>query len=298
MGGSSSTERVETEVKEEENPELLKEPWRNVVWDHSTRTNLKQYLHDYKPTIDSVPRARILLIGAVGAGKSSFFNSINSVFRGNMTSQAKAGSDATCMTMQYRTYTVRAGRGGRPLAFLLCDTMGLEAGKDGGVNPKDIESILKGYIPDKYSFNPVQPMKADCQTGSRLPLQDRIHCVVCVIDATRFQYMADEMKKKLHEIQRTDFHDVPVLVLLTNVDNACPHVNRDLRNVYRSCFIKELITRASECLSVPVSHVLPVQNYTCETELNDSCDILLLSAMKQMLNFADNYLDNLEEDIE
>nr|XP_023693742.1 interferon-induced protein 44-like isoform X1 [Paramormyrops kingsleyae]XP_023693743.1 interferon-induced protein 44-like isoform X1 [Paramormyrops kingsleyae]XP_023693744.1 interferon-induced protein 44-like isoform X1 [Paramormyrops kingsleyae]XP_023693745.1 interferon-induced protein 44-like isoform X1 [Paramormyrops kingsleyae]XP_023693746.1 interferon-induced protein 44-like isoform X1 [Paramormyrops kingsleyae]XP_023693747.1 interferon-induced protein 44-like isoform X1 [Paramormyrops len=217
-----------------------------------------------------------------------------------MTSQAKAGSDATCMTMQYRTYTVRAGRGGRPLAFLLCDTMGLEMSLNSGVNIEDIVSILKGYIPDKYQFNPVSPMDTDdCQTGSRLPLQDRIHCVVYVIDVTHFQYMPDEIKKKLHEIKRrTDFHDVPVLVLLTKVDNACPHVQRDLRNVYRSCIIKGLIKKASECLSVPVLSVLPVKNYTYETELNDSCDILLLSAMKQMLNFADNYLDSCEENTE
>ncbi|XP_072562955.1 interferon-induced protein 44-like isoform X2 [Paramormyrops kingsleyae] len=300
MGGSSSTERVETEVKEDRNPELLNKPWRNVVWDHSTRTNLKKYLQDYKPTVDSVPKARILLVGATGAGKSSFFNSINSVCRGNMTSQAKAGSDATCMTMQYRTYTVRAGRGGQPLAFLLCDTMGLQISFNGGVRINDIESILKGYIPDKYQFNPLQAMDTTgCQTGSRLPLQDRIHCVVCVIDATRFLNISGEMKNKFHEIQkRTNFHDVPLLVLLTQVDNACPHVERDLRNVYRSCFIKELITRASEYLSVPVLNVLPVKNYCHEIELNDSCDILLLSAMKQMLNFADNYLDSCEENTE
>lgn len=45
-------------------------------------------------------------------------------------------------------------------------------------------------------------------------------------------------------------------------------------------------------------NVLPVKNYSHETELNDNCDILLLSAMKQMLNFADNYFDECEEDRE
>uniref|UniRef100_A0A3B3R0M1 Uncharacterized protein n=1 Tax=Paramormyrops kingsleyae TaxID=1676925 RepID=A0A3B3R0M1_9TELE len=268
MGGSSSTERVETEVKEDRNPSLLKEPWRSVV----TRTNLKQYLHDYKPTVDSVPRARILLVGAVGAGKSSFFNSINSVCRGNMTSQAKAGSD-------YRTYTVRAGRGGRPLAFLLCDTMGLEMSLNSGVNIEDIVSILKGYIPDKYQV-PLCVMDTNVMNATSLM-------------AFSIQRFVVNMPSETHLLMVLD---VPVLVLLTKVDNACPHVQRDLRNVYRSCIIKGLVT--SECLSVPVLSVLPVKNYTYETELNDSCDILLLSAMKQMLNFADNYLDSCEENTE
>uniref|UniRef100_A0A3Q3L8C2 TLDc domain-containing protein n=1 Tax=Mastacembelus armatus TaxID=205130 RepID=A0A3Q3L8C2_9TELE len=48
----------------------------------------------------SVSQARVLLIGPVGAGKSSFFNSINSVFRGHVTNQAIAGSSATSLTTQ------------------------------------------------------------------------------------------------------------------------------------------------------------------------------------------------------
>lgn len=41
---------------------------------------------NYKPDIKTVHQARVLLVGPIGAGKSSFFNSINSAFRGNMTS--------------------------------------------------------------------------------------------------------------------------------------------------------------------------------------------------------------------
>uniref|UniRef100_A0A8C9WNA6 G domain-containing protein n=1 Tax=Scleropages formosus TaxID=113540 RepID=A0A8C9WNA6_SCLFO len=46
----------------------------------------------YKPSVSSVKQARILLVGPVGAGKSSFFNSINSVFHGHITSQAVTGT--------------------------------------------------------------------------------------------------------------------------------------------------------------------------------------------------------------
>lgn len=58
------------------------------------------YVKSYKPTINSVTQARVLLVGQVGAGKSSFFNSINSVFRGHVTGQADTGSTGTSLTTQ------------------------------------------------------------------------------------------------------------------------------------------------------------------------------------------------------
>ncbi|XP_048857978.1 interferon-induced protein 44-like [Brienomyrus brachyistius] len=97
MGVGSSTELV---VEQERRPELLKDPWRNVEWNSSTRKDLVKYIQDYKPLIDSVPQARILLIGQITAGKSSFFNSINSIFRGNITSQADVGFVGTSLTLK------------------------------------------------------------------------------------------------------------------------------------------------------------------------------------------------------
>lgn len=56
-------------------------------------------IKSYAPPVDSgVPKVRVLLIGPVGAGKSSFFNSISSVFRGHVTNQAIAGSSTTSLT--------------------------------------------------------------------------------------------------------------------------------------------------------------------------------------------------------
>ena len=40
----------------------------------------------------------ILLLGQVGSGKSSFFNTVNSVFRGRVTSKARSGGAETSLT--------------------------------------------------------------------------------------------------------------------------------------------------------------------------------------------------------
>ncbi|KAK3576747.1 hypothetical protein CHS0354_005586 [Potamilus streckersoni] len=46
----------------------------------------------------NVPEARILMIGPVGAGKSRFFNTINSIFNDRITNQSNTGSAVSSLT--------------------------------------------------------------------------------------------------------------------------------------------------------------------------------------------------------
>lgn len=64
------------------------------------KQQLMKDIQSYKPDIKTVHEARVLLVGPVGGGKSSFFNSINSAFRGNMTCQAIAGTAGKSVTTQ------------------------------------------------------------------------------------------------------------------------------------------------------------------------------------------------------
>lgn len=64
------------------------------------KQQLMNFVQNYKPDIKKVHQARVLLVGPVGSGKSSFFNSVNSAFRGNMTSQAMAGTAGKSVTTQ------------------------------------------------------------------------------------------------------------------------------------------------------------------------------------------------------
>lgn len=59
-----------------------------------------KFIQSYSPEVQALQQARVLLVGPIGAGKSSFFNSINSVFRGNMTCQAIAGTGDRSVTTQ------------------------------------------------------------------------------------------------------------------------------------------------------------------------------------------------------
>uniref|UniRef100_A0A4W6CLF8 TLDc domain-containing protein n=1 Tax=Lates calcarifer TaxID=8187 RepID=A0A4W6CLF8_LATCA len=84
-------------------PEFEK-PWRPVIWESEKRTEMMDSIKLYSPMVNSVSQVRVLLIGPVGAGKSSFFNSINSVFRGHVTNQASTGCSASSLTTQVSSY--------------------------------------------------------------------------------------------------------------------------------------------------------------------------------------------------
>ena len=70
-------------------------------------------IQEYRPELSGVTQARVLLVGPVGAGKSSFFNSINSLFRGHMTSQAISGVCGKSVTTQVRNQRGGFNLGGR-----------------------------------------------------------------------------------------------------------------------------------------------------------------------------------------
>jgi predicted GTPase len=64
---------------------------------------LKELISNYAPFEEvDIPEVNILLIGQVGAGKSSFLNSINSIFKGRISSRACTGSEENSLTKSVR----------------------------------------------------------------------------------------------------------------------------------------------------------------------------------------------------
>ncbi|PWA28394.1 hypothetical protein CCH79_00021100, partial [Gambusia affinis] len=145
----------------------------------------------------------------------------------------------------FRTYSVKAGREGKPLPIILCDTMGLEESKGAGLDVEDISSILKGHMPNCYQFNPTAPLHTESHGYRKSPaVKDKIHCVAYVIDATKVSIMPPKLEEKMEVIRRkVNLLGIPQLVLLTKVDEACPLVKDDLRNIYNSGYIKDLLDK-------------------------------------------------------
>ncbi|XP_014858184.1 PREDICTED: interferon-induced protein 44-like [Poecilia mexicana] len=272
---------------------LLTTPWREITW--GNKEELLQYIKNFEPQNEEVEAIRVLLHGPVGAGKSSFINSANNVLQGRMTQEALANNTTNdnSFTKEYKTHTFKKEKGKENVyPFVFNDVMGLEEGN--GVRADDIKLALKGHVMDGYKFNPVSPLSdVDPGYNSSPSISDRVHVLVCIYDAN-----APEMKqpvlKKMREIREAASDlGIPQMAILTHIDEACGETERNLRNVYKSTYLKKKMRDFSSSLGIPMNCILPVKNYSDETQMNPDVDDLILSALRLMVDFGDDYADKL-----
>ncbi|XP_053391220.1 interferon-induced protein 44-like isoform X2 [Mercenaria mercenaria] len=221
-------------------------PWRKTRdWNEQFLNELTEDIVAFKPLPDlKVTDARILIIGPVGAGKSSFYNTINSVFRGRITQKACSGSAEQSLTTAFNPTTL--------------------------ISPK-----TPGF-------------KASPTTN------DVIHCAVFVLDATTLEVLSTKIIEKMKGFQNLmNQKGIPQIILLTKIDKLCNNVEKDVSLVFKSPEVEQHVEKASQLLGLPRANVLPVKNYENENELDDNISILALLALRQILYFAEDFLDHM-----
>ena len=90
--------------------------------------------------------------------------------------------------------------------------------------------------------------------------------------------------------------DLPQVIFLTKIDKLCPNVDEDLTTVFRSAAVLDVVNKVADCFGLPRGHVIPVKNYENETDLDTNINILVLRAFKQLLNFMDEYIEDMCEE--
>uniref|UniRef100_A0A673YW95 Interferon-induced protein 44-like n=1 Tax=Salmo trutta TaxID=8032 RepID=A0A673YW95_SALTR len=267
--------------------------WRITPW--GQKEVILQKLKDYVPGNPDIKSIRVFLHGPVGAGKSSLINFINSVFQGHITSIALADSAiaAESFTIKYQTHKIEKGKHGIYYPIVFNDVMGLEESSGKGVHKDDIINALKGHVKEGHKFNPMSPLSEKDHGYIKIPSsEDRVHCLVSVMPADKMAFLGKHVIQKMRDIRLAAFAlaGIPQMVVLTRVDEACPSVRKDVKNIYLSKYIKE---KCSAKLGVPVNCILPVKNYHEEIDLNEDMDVLLLRALRQMVDFADDFIKNI-----
>ncbi|KAL1254792.1 hypothetical protein QQF64_017021 [Cirrhinus molitorella] len=276
MGGKESTPSQEFD-----------KPWRETPW--GNKVLLKKNLRELKLSDPNVKYVRILLAGEIGAGKSSFINSVNSAFQGRITTEALADAESgTSFTKTYRTYYIRDGQSVLP--FVFNDIMGLESGESKGADQEDVARSLEGLLKEGHKFNPAVPAKNN-DSRSNPSSEDLTYCLVYVIAAHKVSMMEDDVFKKMRCIrQRASDLEIPQVIIMTKVDEVCPLVRKDIKKIYTSKKIKEKMQMCSNLVGVPMSHIFPVKNYHEEIDTKDDMDVLILRALKQIVQIADDLL--------
>ncbi|XP_063068470.1 interferon-induced protein 44-like [Engraulis encrasicolus] len=267
--------------------------WREMDWSKDCRNRMERELRELRPSNPEVKHLRILLHGPVGAGKSSFINSIDTVFQGQVSTRALVGGMESdkCSTKKYQTYAFMNGDSGS-LPFVVNDTMGLAKENLNGVQVNDIISALKGRMRNKYKFNPVSPLsEGDPFYNSNPSLNERVHCLVSVISMDTISCMDDDIITKMQAIREAASDlDIPQAIVLTKVDKVCTLVKQDLRKIYFSEQIQQMMNKCSLKLNVPMNCIFPVQNYHKEIHLDQEMDCLVLTALKKIVHSAHQYV--------
>ncbi|CAK6984330.1 interferon-induced protein 44-like [Scomber scombrus] len=268
---------------------VLDKPWRDINW--RDKQSALQYVKDYKPHNEG-RQLRILLHGPVGAGKSSFINSVKSVLQGRMSTLALVDKTMHgCFTKKYTTYKIEKGNPSTFYPFVFNDIMGLSKN---GVLVEDVKLALKGRVRDNYTFNADQTLsEGDQYYNTTVNPNDKVHVLVCVIPADTASQIEDEVIRKVQEIRRAASElEIPQVAIITKIDQACPEIQEDLKNVYKSVKLKKKMEQFSAEVGIPMNCIFPVKNYSDEIDLNDDVESLVLSTLKHIINYGEEFMNH------
>ncbi|XP_055367021.1 interferon-induced protein 44-like [Betta splendens] len=267
---------------------LFTDPWRTLPGSEETLRFLKQY----KPQNEQATRLRILLSGPDDAGKSSFINSVDSVFQGRVTDRAPTDAiSGSSYTQKYKTYKIYK----EPQSFynfIFNDIMGFESDK--GVRVEDVKLALKGHIKEGYEFNSDHHLNENDNSYNPAPtMDDRVHVLVYVVPVGSVSLLSEDMVKKMREV-RMAARDlgIPQLAILTKPDVACPEVNENINNLHKSKILKEQVDKFSVLLGFPLKNIFLVKNYNSEIITTNDMNTPILSTLRQMVMFGEDFLND------
>jgi len=278
---------------------LLPTPWRGDEkdkdpWGEEVYNALRKEVQTHKLCKDAgIKYINILLVGEVSAGKSSFFNSLNSVYTGHVTTVANSlpGFGTESVTTQYRQYKIKAkDKKKKPIKFKFCDSMGLEG--EAGLTTDEVGKILDGNVENlaelkngiHFGMNGYNENPTD---------DDRIHCVAFVVSAVTVSIIDPLIIAKIKGIRNeANRRNMVPIIILTRIDQICDFTLENTSLVFKSQDVKDKVHEVSHTFGINKAQIYPVRNYSEETDCSRAMDILILRVARQIVRNSKDYLDD------
>ncbi|XP_070843997.1 interferon-induced protein 44-like [Chaetodon trifascialis] len=104
--------------------------------------------------------------------------------------------------------------------------------------------------------------------------------------------MSDKVLQKIRDI-RAEASDlgIPQVVIFTKPDELSPEIKEDVKNVYKVKILKEKLEKFSADMGIPMNCIFPVKNYHEEIDIDSDVDSLILSALRSIISFGDDYIN-------
>lgn len=271
--------------------------WRKLEkdgkWDEDCRNKLIEDINT-STNVGNVKNPRVLIFGPIQGGKSSLINSVATIDKGRIARFAIAeGCISTC-TQQLLFY--------QPTGFLknftLLDVMGFEAYK--GLHEDYSTPLMKGRILPGFKFNKDYSLSEEDKKmfiDESESIEDSVHCNVFVLNAKELKNdtLEDELLKRINAVRAfAKDCDVVTLIVLTNIDEVDKYVEKDVSYAYKSDVIKELVHKAERIFGIQQVNIFPIRNYTREIDLQRNMDILILLAIKAMVECTIDRIEKVE----
>ncbi|XP_051985140.1 interferon-induced protein 44-like isoform X2 [Xyrauchen texanus] len=233
MGGSGS--------KVDQTPfQELETPWRTFDWNQ--KKVLKERLESFAVSNTDVKCIKVLVTGQIGAGKSSFINSVLSTFQGEIVCEALADAvdKSHSFTKKLTTYRIKRNET-EDLPFVIIDMIGIEPETLTVQQLEDIMNTIQGHVKENYKFKIDKQLTPEDEEYYKkdADISDQVFCLVYVLD-TNYIATNDRLFDHLRTIRlQANDKGIPQVIVMTKVDEACPLVKKDLRKIYTSRKIKQ-----------------------------------------------------------
>ncbi|KAF3700286.1 Interferon-induced protein 44 Microtubule-associated protein 44 [Channa argus] len=173
--------------------------------------------------------------------------------------------------------------------------MGFEDDTNNGIHVDDVKLALMGHVKEHYEFTPGKQLMKDDEGYNSCPtLDDKVHVLLSVVPVSSISILSERVLKKMREVRLAASEmGIPQLTVLTKVDEACPKAKKNLKDVYVSEYLKEMVEKFSMLVGIPVNCIFLVKNYNSEVQINDQINAQILCALRQIVTFGEDYLNNL-----
>ncbi|XP_035990920.1 interferon-induced protein 44-like [Fundulus heteroclitus] len=143
-------------------------------------------------------------------------------------------------------------------------------------------------------FNPVSPLtQRDLGYSPTPSADDKVHVLVCVLSANAPQIKPSVVEKMKNVRETASELGIPQMAITTKIDELCGEIEKDLKNVYMSKCLRQKMKDFSAAVGIPMNCIFPMKNYSEEIKLNDDVDTLILSALRKMIDFGDDFIEKI-----